>query len=102
MKDLTEAVALYSKSNYDEAIAVLLEILQVEKQNWRAWFYLGLAYGDSGQVEHGYRIMQVISTLCPDKNLKLKARISAIELKNQIDRSSSQEALEQTGSRKSA
>lgn len=92
MKDLTDAIVAYSKSNYAEAIEILLELLESDRQNWRAWFYLAMSYGDSGQNEHGHRIMQVISTLCPDRMLKLKARIAAIEFRTQMDKEASESA----------
>lgn len=101
-KHLTDAIAAYGKSNYEDAIEILLDLLEKDRQNWRAWFYLAMSYGDSGRAEHGDRIMQVISTLCPDRMLKLKARIASIEFQSQMAKESSPEAGEDNSALKSA
>ena len=84
-RELTDAITAYSKAQYREAADILNELLVADRQNWRAWFYLGLCYAEQGQTSDAYRIMHLTSTMAPDKVLKLKARISALELKKTMD-----------------
>jgi Flp pilus assembly protein TadD len=77
---LRAAISAYNSGNLAETIELLQDLLQDDKQNWVAWFYLGMSYGHSGETDNAYRIMQVVAALCPNTKLRESAREALQEL----------------------
>jgi len=82
--ELVQPINSYRKKMYDDAISALIEILDGDKQNWFAWFYLAMSYARSNRPENGYRIFQVIAAMCPDTVLRDAARDGAADLEYEI------------------
>jgi len=68
------AVLAHRNGKFQDAIDLLLQLLQTEKENWLAWFYLGMSYAKLGTHNHAHRIFQVIMDKCPDQELVQKAQ----------------------------
>lgn len=64
------AVSAYRAGRFDDSIEVLQQIVDAEKQNWLAWFYLGMSYLKSGKTADAYRVMRVVAALCPIEQLR--------------------------------
>ncbi|MGH7194466.1 MAG: hypothetical protein ACREJM_13185, partial [Candidatus Saccharimonadales bacterium] len=60
----------YRKGDYVSAIAHLSAVVEDNQQHWLAWFYLGLAYLKSNDIDRGYRILRVVASMCPIDYLK--------------------------------
>ena len=64
------AILAYRRGTFADAIELLSQIVDAERQNWLAWFYLGLSYLKANQKDKAYRVMRVISALCPTQQLR--------------------------------
>lgn len=64
------AVLAYRNAKYDHAIELLSQIVDADKQDWLAWFYLGMAHHKGGKREEAYRVMRVIAAMCPIEQLR--------------------------------
>jgi tetratricopeptide (TPR) repeat protein len=67
---LNLAVKAYRNGKYEHAIELLKQIVDDDKQNWLAWFYLGMANLKGGKSEEAYRIMRVVAAMCPIDQLR--------------------------------
>lgn len=67
------AVLAHRNGRYQDAVDLLLQILQTDRQNWLGWFYLGMSYGKLGNMTNAHRIFRVIVEQCPEQKLKDKA-----------------------------
>jgi TolA-binding protein len=68
------AVLAYRSGKYKDAIELLLQTVQEERENWLAWFYLGMSYGNSGQAENAHKIFKIVAASCPDEHLRIQAK----------------------------
>lgn len=82
--NLSTAIAAYSAGKFDEAINSLLFILEDNRLDWWAWYYLGVSYSRVGRTENAYRIMQVIICLCSDAAVKVEARNKITDLEDDL------------------
>ena len=74
MEELLDiAVLAYRSGKYNAAIELLTQIVDSEKQNWLAWFYLGMSHLKTDDTERAYKIMRVIAALCPLEQLRASA-----------------------------
>lgn len=78
------AVLAHRNGKYQDAIDLLLQILQTERQDWLAWFYLAMSYGKLGNMANAHRIFRVIMETCPDEELKLKAKLAVPALEAEL------------------
>ncbi|HEY9793842.1 MAG TPA: hypothetical protein V6D22_25830 [Candidatus Obscuribacterales bacterium] len=71
MDDIFNAgIQSYRNSDYVTAIAQLSAVVEGNQQHWVAWFYLGLAYLKSHDMDRAYRILRVVAAMCPEDHLK--------------------------------
>jgi tetratricopeptide (TPR) repeat protein len=81
---LSVAVLAHRNGRHQDAVDLLLQILQVEKQDWLAWFYLAMAYGKLGNSKNAIRIFEVIINTCPDQALCNKAKMAVPALEAEL------------------
>lgn len=79
---INTAISAYRSGEYTKAIDLFSQTVDLDRQNWLAWYYLGLSYIKSGKTDHGYRVMSVVGALCPIKNLRELAA-SVINFQNE-------------------
>jgi len=91
------AVLAYRNGRYQDAIDLILQLLQTEKTDWLAWFYLAMCYGKMGNMQNAYKIFGVIQADCPDESLRHKAKLAVPALESELVQATNQK---QTGSRK--
>lgn len=70
----------YNQMDYPTAITHLGRAYQYDRENDDALYYLGLAYMDSGDVEHAAESFQQLIEAFPDSTLVTKARQKLAEL----------------------
>lgn len=68
------AILAYRSGKYKDAIDMLLQSVQEDRENWLAWFYLGMSYGNSGQAENAHKIFKIVASACPDEYLRIQAK----------------------------
>ena len=89
------AVLAYRSAKYNDAIDLLLQTLQEDKENWLAWFYLGMSYGNSGQTDKAHRIFRIVAGSCPDEQLRVQAKAALPALQATLTKKESAQAKKQ-------
>ncbi|HEY9792939.1 MAG TPA: hypothetical protein V6D22_21235 [Candidatus Obscuribacterales bacterium] len=86
------AILAHRNDRHEDAIELLLQIVQNERENWLAWFYLAMSYGKVGKMAHAHRIFRVVRESCPDESLRMKAQLAVPALEAEMrERVASQE-----------
>ena len=67
------ACKAYADGDYKKATQHLLDILDVEPQNWLARYYLAVCYSKTNQAFAAQRAARLIYEKCPDEEIKQKA-----------------------------
>jgi tetratricopeptide (TPR) repeat protein len=75
MSDLVEiAILAYRNGRFRDAIELLVQVQEHEKDNWLAKLYLAICYEKAGRVSDAHRIYEKIVAQCTDNHITLKAR----------------------------
>jgi tetratricopeptide (TPR) repeat protein len=69
-----KALDSYRSGNYEQAIAALLEVLDVEPKNWEARLMLGACYYRLGQYFAAQCAFRLICEQATDSNVRTRAR----------------------------
>jgi tetratricopeptide (TPR) repeat protein len=75
----------YKLGNFDEAIAGLIPILDVEPRNWQARLFLGVCYYKTGQKFGALRAFRFVYDNCTDNELKQKACMALQSVKSEVE-----------------
>lgn len=75
----------YKEGRYNEAIAGLLPILDVEPRNWQARLFLGVCYYKTGQKFGASRAFRYVYDNCNDVELKQKACLALQSVRAEIE-----------------
>ena len=67
------AFQCYQRGDYKQALVHLLEILDVEPQNWQARLYLAVCYTKTEQMHAAQRAFRFIYDNCKDGEFRSKA-----------------------------
>jgi hypothetical protein len=73
-KQLIDGIDAYECQLYDQAIEILNSVVEDDRTQWTAWYYLAMSYGYGGRPKSACRILPVIAAMCPDERMKDKAR----------------------------
>jgi len=63
----------YREGRIQEAIEAWSEQVSHQRDNWVAWYYLGLSYRQIGQEGEACRMLALVAGMCPDPRLSLAA-----------------------------
>jgi len=67
------ALRLYSEGDYKSGISQLIQILDLEPNNWQARLMLGACYYKTGEFAVAQRVFRFLYEKCPEADLKQKA-----------------------------
>jgi hypothetical protein len=68
------ALTSYRDGNYQRAAAQLLEILDMEPNNWQARLMLGGCHYKTGEFASAQRVFRFLSDKCPEQDVRSKAQ----------------------------
>jgi thioredoxin-like negative regulator of GroEL len=80
-----KAYKSFKDADYQTASSRLLEILDVEPQNWQARLMLAVCYHKMGQQFASERALRFVYNGCPDSDLKQKACLALQSLAAHVD-----------------
>lgn len=86
MTDLAAIAYLaYRNGNYRDAIELLLQVTDIEHDNWLARLYLGCAYQKLARPADAHRLLTKLAMDCPDKDIlaKVKGALPVLEAEMQ-------------------
>ncbi len=66
------ALKHYEDGNFENAINTLMEVLDIEPQNWQARLMLAVCYYKTGQFNSAQRAFQYIYEKAPERELRKK------------------------------
>lgn len=69
-----KALEAYRAGKYTEAIAGLVEVLDMEPQNWDARLMLGASYYKSGQYFAAQCAFRLVCERAPEQDIRIKGR----------------------------
>ena len=67
------ALKFYRDGDYKQSITQLLQVLDMEPNNWQARLMLGACYYKTAQFSAAQRAFRFLYDKCPDSDLKRKA-----------------------------
>jgi tetratricopeptide (TPR) repeat protein len=75
MTELVEiAILAFRGGRHRDAIELLLQAIDVEKDNWMAMLYLAMSYQKSGRTSDAHRVFKHLAIVCPDDHIRFKAQ----------------------------
>lgn len=75
MTELVEiAILAFRGGRYRDAIELLLQAIDIEKNNWMALLYLGMSYQKAGRTSDAHRVFKHLAVICPDDHIRYKAQ----------------------------
>ena len=75
MNELVEiAILAFRGARYRDAIELLLQAIDLDKDNWLALLYLGMSYQKGGRTSDAHRVFKHLAIVCPDDHIRYKAQ----------------------------
>ena len=88
------ACKAYEAKDYNLAMKYLIEILDVEPDNWLARFYLAVCYQKTNQTFAAQRAFRFLYDKCTDEDLRKKAMYCMQQVTGQIQKPDSKDPPE--------
>lgn len=88
------ACKAYEEGNFPQAMEYLLQILDMEPQNWLARFYLAVCYEKTGQAFAATRAFRFLYDNCKDDELRKKALFCMQRINGDIQKAAHEDAPE--------